>query len=86
MSFDECVTERDSNGLALVALPPGKRAVSIMAAGAASGKKKAKGVIDQEQIVLQFNQMRQECRSILNKIGELEMEVNEHGYDSVFSC
>lgn len=29
--------------------------------------------------LLQFNQMRQEYRSIVGKIGELEMEVNEHG-------
>ncbi|KAL9965524.1 hypothetical protein ACROYT_G029333 [Oculina patagonica] len=46
---------------------------------AAGGKKKSKGSLDHEQIVLQFNQMRQEYRSIMGKIGELEMEVNEHG-------
>lgn len=48
-------------------------------AAAAGGKKKSKGGLDHEQIVLQFNQMRQEYRSIMGKIGELEMEVNEHG-------
>ena len=48
-------------------------------AAAAGGKKKAKGVLDKEQIILQFNQLRQEYRSIMGKIGELEMEVNEHG-------
>lgn len=46
---------------------------------AVAGKKKSKGGLDHEQIILQFNQMRQEYRSIMGKIGELEMEVNEHG-------
>ncbi|RMX43001.1 prefoldin subunit 2 [Pocillopora verrucosa] len=49
-----------------------------MASGA-GGKKKGKGAIDHEQIIMQFNQMRQEYRGIMGKIGELEMEVNEHG-------
>lgn len=49
-----------------------------MASGAGS-KKKVKGAMDHEQIILQFNQMRQEYRSTVGKIGELEMEVNEHG-------
>ncbi|PFX32531.1 prefoldin subunit 2-like [Stylophora pistillata] len=49
-----------------------------MASGAGS-KKKVKGAMDHEQIILQFNQMRQEYRRIVGKIGELEMEVNEHG-------
>ena len=44
------------------------------------GKKKSKGGLDHEQIIMQFNQMRQEYRSIMGKIGELEMEVNEHRY------
>lgn len=46
---------------------------------AAAGKKKSKGGLDHEQIIMQFNQMRQEYRGIMGKIGELEMEVNEHG-------
>lgn len=46
---------------------------------AAAGKKKSKGGLDHEQIIMQFNQMRQEYRGIMRKIGELEMEVNEHG-------
>lgn len=49
-----------------------------MAAGS-GGKKKSKGGLDHEQIIMQFNQMRQEYRGIIGKIGELEMEVNEHG-------
>lgn len=52
--------------------------LSIMAAGS-GGKKKSKGGLDHEQIIMQFNQMRQEYRGIIGKIGELEMEVNEHG-------
>lgn len=50
---------------------------SIMAAKKST---KAKGALDQEQIVLQFNQMRQECRNIMSKIGELEMDSIEHRY------
>lgn len=43
-----------------------------------AAKKKTKGGIDHEQIIMQFNQMRQEIRSVMGKIGELELEVNEH--------
>lgn len=43
-----------------------------------AAKKKTKGGIDHEQIITQFNQMRQEIRSVMGKIGELELEVNEH--------
>lgn len=53
-----------------------------MASGA-GGKKKGKGAIDHEQIIMQFNQMRQEYRGIMGKIGELEMEVNEHGWEPI---
>ena len=59
------------------ARPTGKKRTSINMAVA--GKKKSKGGLDHEQIIMQFNQMRQESRSIMGKIGELEMEVNEHG-------
>lgn len=51
----------------------------MQVASGAGGKKKGKGAIDHEQIIMQFNQMRQEYRGIMGKIGELEMEVNEHG-------
>ena len=47
-----------------------------MAAG--SGKKE-KGGLSQEQIIIQFNQLRQEQRALLTKIAELEAEVGEHG-------
>ena len=43
-----------------------------------AAKKKTKGGIDHEQIIMQFNQMRQEIKSVMGKIGELELEVNEH--------
>ena len=43
-----------------------------------AAKKKTKGGMDHEQIIMQFNQMRQEIRSVMGKIGELEVEVNEH--------
>ncbi|XP_031554899.1 prefoldin subunit 2-like [Actinia tenebrosa] len=44
------------------------------------GKKavKGKGQLSQEQIIQQFNQLRQEYTNILNKIHELEMDQNEH--------
>lgn len=62
--------------LALVASAQEERTDFNMAA---AGKKKSKGGLDHEQIIMQFNQMRQEYRGIMGKIGELEMEVNEHG-------
>ena len=34
--------------------------------------------LTQEEIVQQFNQMRQEQRVLVSKIGELEGEVSEH--------
>jgi len=46
-----------------------------MAAGA---QKKVQGGLTQEQIIQRFNQMRQEQRILINKIGELEAEVSEH--------
>lgn len=48
-----------------------------------AAKKKTKGGIDHEQIIMQFNQMRQEIRSVMGKIGELELEVNEHRWDTI---
>lgn len=44
---------------------------------AAAGKK-GKAGLTQEQIITRFNQMRQEQRILVNKIGELEAEVSEH--------
>ena len=44
---------------------------------AAAGKKGKAGPT-QEQIITRFNQMRQEQRILVNKIGELEAEVSEH--------
>jgi len=32
----------------------------------------------QDQIIMKFNQMRQEQRIVVNKISELEAEVSEH--------
>ncbi|XP_068733529.1 prefoldin subunit 2-like [Montipora capricornis] len=43
-----------------------------------AAKKKSKGGLDHQEIIMQFNQMRQEVRGIIGKLGELEMEVNEH--------
>ena len=43
-----------------------------------AAKKKSKGGLDHQEIIIQFNQMRQEVRGIMGKLGELEMEVNEH--------
>ena len=40
---------------------------------------KGKTALSQEQIITKFNQMRQEQRILVNKIGELEAEVSEHG-------
>lgn len=48
-----------------------------------AAKKKAKGGMDHEQIIMQFNQMRQEIRGVMGKIGELEVEVNEHRWDAI---
>ncbi|KXJ15050.1 prefoldin subunit 2 [Exaiptasia diaphana] len=45
---------------------------------ATSGAAKGKGQISQEQIIQQFNQMRQDLTSMLTKIHELEMDQNEH--------
>lgn len=53
-----------------------------MAAGQV--QKKGKSGPTQEQIITKFNQMRQEQRIIINKIGELEAEVSEHRYKSTF--
>lgn len=39
---------------------------------------KGKGHLSQEQIIQQFNLLRQEYTNILNKIHELEMDQNEH--------
>lgn len=55
---------------------PGKRKRSKMAA--TSGAAKGKGQLTQEQVIQQFNQMRQELTSILSKVHELEMDQNEH--------
>ncbi|XP_002163089.2 prefoldin subunit 2 isoform X1 [Hydra vulgaris] len=44
----------------------------------AAGKAKTKTELSQEQIITKFNQMRQEQRIIVNKIGELEAEISEH--------
>ena len=52
---------------------------------AAQGARKAtsKGkMLDQEQVILQFNQMRQEQRNVMAKIGELDQDHNEHRYGS----
>ena len=52
-----------------------------MAAGAGKEMKKGKtsiGGLTQDQIIMKFNQMRQEQRIVVNKISELEAEVSEH--------
>ena len=41
-------------------------------------KKKGKGEMSQEQIIMKFNQLRQEQRMLANKYTELEVEVSEH--------
>lgn len=41
-------------------------------------KKKGKAEASQEQIIMKFNQLRQEQRMLANKYGELEMDVSEH--------
>ena len=51
-----------------------------MAAGAGKDTKKGKSGPTQEQIITKFNQMRQEQRILVNKIGELEAEISEHRY------
>ena len=43
-----------------------------------ASKKKDKGEVSQEQIIMKFNQLRQEQRMLANKFGELEMDVAEH--------
>ena len=45
---------------------------------ASAAKKKEKGEGSQEQLVMKFNQLRQEQRMLANKYGELEMDVAEH--------
>ncbi|EDV29262.1 Prefoldin subunit 2 [Trichoplax sp. H2] len=40
--------------------------------------KKTKTLYTQDQVVAQFNHLRQEQRAIASKIGELELEKNEH--------
>ena len=50
-------------------------------ASKATNAKKSKGsksAITQEQLVIKFNQLRQEQRSLLSKINELEVEQSEH--------
>jgi len=50
-----------------------------MAAGAGKDAKKGKPTgMSQDQIIMKFNQMRQEQRIVVNKISELEAEVSEH--------
>lgn len=51
-----------------------------MAAGSGKETKKGKstGGLSQDQIIMKFNQMRQEQRIVVNKISELEAEVHEH--------
>lgn len=43
-----------------------------------ASKKKEKGEASQEQIIMKFNQLRQEQRMLASKYGELEMDVSEH--------
>eukprot|EP00794_Sanderia_malayensis_P019214 gene19214-21138_t len=45
---------------------------------AANSKKKNKSELSQEQIIMKFNQLRQEQRMLANKFTELEMDVGEH--------
>jgi len=45
---------------------------------ASASKRKDKGENSQEQIIMKFNQLRQEQRMLANKYGELEMDVAEH--------
>ena len=45
---------------------------------ASASKRKDKGESSQEQIIMKFNQLRQEQRMLANKYGELEMDVAEH--------
>ena len=53
--------------------------VTIFKMAAQGNRKSSKGKgLDQEQIVMQFNQMRQEQRNIMGKLGELDQELNEH--------
>jgi len=49
-----------------------------MAAGAAGKKGGKPGGLTQDQIIMKFNQMRQEQRIVVNKMSELEAEVSEH--------
>jgi len=49
-----------------------------MAAGAAGKKGGKPGAMTQDQIIMKFNQMRQEQRIVVNKMSELEAEVSEH--------
>lgn len=49
-------------------------------AARSSEKKKNNGDLTPEQINVQFNQLRQEQRAFLSKIGELEMDYSEHRY------
>ena len=44
----------------------------------ATGGKKGKVLHTQDQVIAQFNHMRQEQRAIASKLGELELEKNEH--------
>ena len=49
-------------------------------AARSSEKKKNNEDLTPEQINAQFNQLRQEQRAFLSKIGELEMDYSEHRY------
>ena len=46
----------------------------------AAGSAKKRSGLTQEQIIMKFNQMRQEQRIVVNKISELEAEISEHRY------
>ena len=43
-------------------------------------KKKAAAPKSNEEIVMGFNQLRQEQRQLANKISELEVDITEHRY------
>ena len=52
-----------------------------MATTSGAVKAAGKGQISQEQIIQQFNQMRQELNNILTKVHELDMDQNEHRWE-----
>lgn len=64
-------------------LETNKRTENKMASKSNNNGKKnvikgGKGSLTQEQIIFNFNQLRQEQRNLISKINELEMDQSEH--------